>query len=328
MWGVRRAVVTFVLLAAAMGAVEQQAWADAATQAHEAYDRGTRAYRRGDYETAAREYAAADALSTNPVALQAALDAAVLADDPVLGEELLDRAREAPRTNGLALTMLTAQRKFARRTGRIHVACAGAGACIASVDGAAVDPAKPVIVRVGAHTVIVDSGGTATTRDVTVGPDEVIEVAPEAGQGAATAPVTAPAPETTTAAGTAAGTAAAPGAASAPASTGGEKRHGISPVWFYVGMAATGIAGVATVVSGADTAEQHSTFVAQCGGSSPPQNCKVLKADGLSAQTRTNVLIGVTAGLAALTGVTLLFVRWHDTRVGMSPVGASLTGTF
>jgi len=327
MWGVRRPVVLFVLLAVAACAVAADAWGDAATEAHEAYDRGTRAYRRGDYATAAREYAAADALSPSPVALQAALDSAVLADDPVLGVELIDRAKGAPRTNALALTILTAERKFARRTGRIHVACAGASTCIASVDGAAVDPARPIVVRVGAHTVIVDSGGTATTRDVTVGPDEVIEVAPAASSAAA--PATGATPAAASATGPA--TAPAPTAASAPAATAstGESGRGISPVWFYVGLGATGLAGAATIVSGIDTANQHSHFVSQCGSQQPPVACpSSLASNGQSAQTRTNVLIGVTAGLAAVTVVTVFFVRWHDTRVGVSPAGVSATGRF
>lgn len=323
MWCVRRPVVLFVLLAAAACSVGADAWGDAATEAHEAYDRGTRAYRKGDYATAAREYAAADALSSNPVALQAALDAAVLADDPVLGVELIDRAKGAPRTNALALSILTAQRKFARRTGRIHVACGGASTCIASIDGAAVDPARPIVVRVGAHTVIVDSGGTATTRDVTVGPDEVIDVAPAAAAGAGPAPAAASAPASAT--GTA--TAPAPAAASAPAVPASmeEGGRGISPLWFYVGLGATGLAGAATIVSGVDTANQHSNFVSHCGAE---PDCRTLASNGQSAQTRTNVLLGVTAGLAAVTAVTVFLVRWHDTRVGVSPVGVTATGRF
>ncbi|HEX8790828.1 MAG TPA: hypothetical protein VF765_07735 [Polyangiaceae bacterium] len=323
----RRPVVLFVLLAAvagAVGAMPADAWADAATEAHEAYDRGTRAYRKGDYATAAREYAAADALSPSPVALQAALDAAVLADDPVIGVELIDRAKGSPRTNALALSILTAQRKFARRTGRIHVACGGAGSCIASVDGAAVDPAKPVVVRVGAHTVIVESGGAATTKDVTVGPDEVIEVAPAPGAGAGTATATAPATAAAPASAPATETAAAPAAAAGR----GEGARGISPIWFWVGLGATGIAGTATIVSGIDTANQHSSFASHCTGGNHAGDCDTRASNGSSAQTRTNVLLGVTAGLAVLTTATVFFVHWHDARVGVSPAGVAVTHSF
>jgi len=40
------------------------------------------------------------------------------------------------------------------------------------------------------------------------------------------------------------------------------------------------------------------------------------------------VLLGVTAGLAAVTAVTVFFVRWHDTRVGVSPAGVTVTARF
>src|SRR5580693_6760902 len=63
-----------------------------ASRARDAFERGSAAYRLGDYARAAAEYARADALDPNPAALRAALDAATLADDPVLGEELIERA--------------------------------------------------------------------------------------------------------------------------------------------------------------------------------------------------------------------------------------------
>jgi hypothetical protein len=292
----------------------------AAVQAHEAYERGTSAYRRGDYVAAAREYAAADALSPSPVALQAALDAAVRADDPVLGAALLDRARGAARTDGLVVTMLTAQKRFAGRTGRVRVACGGRP-CLASIDGAAVDTSLPVIVRVGAHTVIVESAGVSATRPVTVGPDEVIEVpapaapgpalvAPPAVAGAAVAPtVVAPA------------TAAAREPAMAPA-------PGLSPVWLAVGLGATAIAGGFAIASGVDTADQHATFESSCRGATIAPGCDQASRDGQSAQTRTDVLLAVTGGLAAATAVTAFFVRWHDVRVAAGPAAVTVAGLF
>jgi len=107
--------------------------------------------------------------------------------------------------------------------------------------------------------------------------------------------------------------------------TSAEGGRGISPIWFYLGLGATGIAGAATIVSGVDTANQHSHFVSQCG---TDRDCPTLASNGQAAQTRTNVLLGVSAGLAAVTAVTVFFVRWHDTRVGVSPVGVTATGRF
>jgi hypothetical protein len=98
-----------------------------------------------------------------------------------------------------------------------------------------------------------------------------------------------------------------------------------------VGLGATAIAGAATIVSGVDTANQHSSFTSQqCGSRNPPvpDPCPGLASNGQSAQTRTNVLLGVTVGLAAVTTVTVFFVRWHDTRVGVSPGGLTVAGRF
>jgi hypothetical protein len=112
------------------------------------------------------------------------------------------------------------------------------------------------------------------------------------------------------------------------ATTSAEGGRGISPVWFYVGLGATGIAGAATIVSGIDTANQHSHFTNQCSSGNVALDCDTLRSNGQSAQTRTNVLLGVTAGLAAVTAVTVFFVRWHDTRVGVSPAGVTAIGRF
>ncbi len=276
------------------GAAQAAADADAqsqveAVEAHRAYDRGTQAYRRKDYVTAAREYAAADALSPSPVALQAALDAATQADDPVLGETLLERARGTARTPGLLVTMSVAEQRFAHRTGRIAIACP-AQPCLATIDGAATDPSAPAIVRVGSHTVLVTSAGTTTTRAVTVAPDETVRV------GAASA--------------------SAPTSALTPAST---PSPGLSPLWLLAGVGATAVAGGLAIASGVDTANRSSAF-AGCHSTLPPDNCAQRASDGQSAQTRTNVLLGVTAALGVASALALPFVRWH---AGPSPSASS-----
>ena len=278
-------------------------------QAHQAYDRGTSAYRRKDYITAAREYAAADALSPNPTALQAAIDAAVLADDPVLGTQLLDRARGAPRSDALLTTMLVAEKRFAGRTGRVRMSCP-ASPCLATIDGAAVDPALPAVVRVGSHSVLVQSGGYTTTRTVTIAPDETVVVGPNstANPGAAPLPGPSPAPSSAPAPSP---RDAPPADAPAPAPVASaDVGTGISPVWFFVGVGATAVAGGVTIASGADTASKHASFE-QC--LQRKESCSSQQTSGQSAQTRTNVLVGVTAVLGVATALTLPFVRWHGT---------------
>ena len=81
-------------------------------------------------------------------------------------------------------------------------------------------------------------------------------------------------------------------------------------MWFWISAGATAVAGGFTIASGVDTANRHATFVQDC---VPPATtrCPQLSTDGQGAQTRTNVLIGVTAALGAATFATGLLVRWH-----------------
>jgi hypothetical protein len=308
------------------GAVAQADPPSSDTPAHQAYERGTTAYRKKDYATAAREYAAADALSPNPVALQAAIDATVQADDPVLGEQLLDRARGEPRTSALLATMLVAEQKFAHRTGRIAVTCA-AQPCLATVDGAAIDPSEPVVVRIGAHTVLIDAGGSATTRTVTVRPDEVVTATSTTPPGSLGSPPAAPA--STTAATSASPAAPSPAPPSARYATQNQDRDsssGLAPIWFLVGVGATVLTGGATVVSGIDTANQSSTF--QPCRTKAVSGCSQLASNGQFAQTRTNVLLGVTAAFGVTTLVLIPLTRWQGATVGITSGGIAFDARF
>jgi len=86
-----------------------------------------------------------------------------------------------------------------------------------------------------------------------------------------------------------------------------EKTHGgISPVFVVVGAGATALAGAFLIWSGVDTVNQKSTF-----DTSPTQ---ANLDTGRSDETRTNVLIGVTAGLAVATGVLAIFTDWKGAK--------------
>jgi hypothetical protein len=292
------------------------------TQAHQAYERGTQAYRRKDYATAAREYAAADALSPNPTALQAALDAAVQVDDPVLGAQLLDRARGSPRTNSLVSTMLVAEQKFAHRTGRIGVACA-AQPCLATIDGAAVDPSRPVVVRVGSHTVMVDSAGAASTQTVTVPPDETVTVA------SAAPPAPTPAPASPSSSSPAPPPMTSTDSPLPPPPPVTDDAPGISRVWFLVGAGATVLVGGVTLASAIDVASQNGAFaVCRTASATASDDCGQRQSNGQSAQARTNVLLGVTAVLGLATVVLIPFVRWHGMTAGATVGGLAFDARF
>ena len=137
-------------------------------------------------------------------------------------------------------TMLTAERKFADRVGRIRLECP-APPCLGAIDGVAAVAGEAVIVRVGAHVVTLEASGAVVKRVVTVGPDETFVVAPDGSPG---------------------GPAAAPSAVLPPPPRREATAYdGLSPVWFYAGAAATAIAGGIAIASGIDTANRHATFV-------------------------------------------------------------------
>jgi hypothetical protein len=152
-------------------------WADVDRDgARRAYDRGVKAYAKHDAATAAREFALADELAPSPVALRAALDAAIEADDPVLGSELVERASRAPSPPELSASVEKAKRAFSKRVGRVVLHCGEGRTCDGTVDGAPLVPGKPRIVRIGEHQVRLRSGATEESSRVTVAGDELVEV--------------------------------------------------------------------------------------------------------------------------------------------------------
>jgi len=248
-------------------------------RAREAYDRGAAAHQRGDHATEARELARADAILPNAVTLQAALDAAVEADDPVLGITLCDRAQRAPLEGSLAAVVQRARARFGGRVGRVRVDCEGTSACAVTLDGSAVDAGLAIVVPVGSHVVSVTRAGQVEQRTLEVEPDGTAHpvFTERGGAHAMDLPPLAP-------------TAAAP----AP---------GPSPAWFVAALGATVIAAGVTVGLALDTSSQHAGFVAAGCPGPAHADCSALASDGLAAQLRTNALIGVTAALGAATVV-------------------------
>ncbi len=123
----------------------------------------------------------------------------------------------------------------------------------------------------------------------------------------------------------------APGANDATRAA-GEKP--LSPVVFYVAAGVTvALAGV-TVYSGIDAKEHPGVDAVRRACAGKDTSCPEYQ-DGKAAETRTNVLLGVTLGAAALTAVTgIFFTRWASSpvKVGAAPLpgGGTLgaVGTF
>jgi hypothetical protein len=123
----------------------------------------------------------------------------------------------------------------------------------------------------------------------------------------ASAPAPAPAPASAPAPAPALSLSLAPAHTLAPSTS-------PSPAWFWLAAGATVVAGGVTVAAAVDTSSRHAAFERTC-GANPASTCSSLRSDGISAQTRTNVLLGVTGALAAATLVVAFVVRWHDASI-------------
>ncbi|MFO0741836.1 MAG: hypothetical protein U0270_38425 [Labilithrix sp.] len=104
-----------------------------------------------------------------------------------------------------------------------------------------------------------------------------------------------------------------------------ERPPGFHLPWIVVavgGALTLGAAGV-TVWSGLDSRTKRNEFRDRYDDGTATQD---ELDDGKATQTRTNVLIGVTAGLAALTGISALFVDWGGSSKASLAVQPSLGG--
>ena len=138
------------------------------------YDQAAAAFERKDYRAAARGFAEADAIAPNPVALDSALKAVLLADDPVLGMELATRAES--RKASLALAK-DARAKFAGRTGELTIRCPDDPNCDVEIDRKPVRPGQRSWVLAGTRVVDVIVLGDKARHQLDVGPGASVEFA-------------------------------------------------------------------------------------------------------------------------------------------------------
>ena len=121
-----------------------------------------------------------------------------------------------------------------------------------------------------------------------------------------------------------------------------ESSGGITPVVFFTGLALTVGAGAVLAWSGVDTLNTRDDYEAaaeeeRAAGNLTFPRASELLDDGQKAERRTNALIGVTAGLGAVTLLTAIFTDWGGSddddedaqvSVGIGPGSASVRGTF
>jgi hypothetical protein len=332
--GARSLLLAAALMAPVAAGIPAHA-ADKATmdEAKGAYDRGTQAYRKGDYALAAAEYSKADELMPNDVALQAALEAAVMCDDVPLGMLLLERSRRSPVTGTLANAVNTAREKFRGRAGRLRVVC-GPTPCTATLDG------QPVVIRAapwvvaGRHRVTIKVGEQTEERNVEVRPEQFVEVRPSS------APSTGPAEPASSASGppVVEWPAPPPGSTAAPApgsSAGSSPRRGPSTWWFWGSLIVTGATGALSVMAASSAKSTHDDFDAKNCKNTASQECQDLASEGKGNQNFANFAFVLTGlGVVATAVVGIWVVRWNSTSkpaqaaVGVSPTGAMLRVSF
>ncbi len=303
-----KALVLGCLMSLALPQAARGQSEDARARAKEAYDRGVDAHDRGDHRLAAREFARADAIAPSAVALQAALDAAIDADDPALGSELLERSSRGPVSGALAGTVARARKKFAGRAGRIAILCPSAARCQASIDGgaSALDVKSPTWVTAGRHVVTLSVNEERTTKSVEVVAEQTVEVGAPPRKESSTAkteeapPPVVPKPEP-----------APSPAPSPPPEAPPQKAKGLSPVVFWTGAGLTGAAAIGTVIAAEATRREHENFLATGCDRANFDGCERRQSEGESAQLLTNLGIAATAAFGAATVVIgVAFTNW------------------
>ncbi len=275
----------------------------AAPAASVAYRKGIAAVNAKDFAAAAKWFAEADRLLPSPAALTSALRASIRADDGPLAMELAERTekRAAPKPGvrvppeaDFRAAAATARTTFAAKTGKLKLRCHPKVACKAKVGDRDMKPDVALWMGVGKHLVSVTAAGRTDEIKAEVRPGEttVVEPAP-----APMPPPSAPAPPKPTATGPAASGAPAP---PPPPPDESPQSDGLSPAWFGVALGTTAVLGGITLGSGFDTKAKHDAYLS--GGEG--------LEDGQAAQVRTNMLLGVTGGLAAGTLILGLFTDW------------------
>lgn len=273
---------------------------DPKARAKEAYARGLAAHDAHDYKAAARAFAEADAILPSPTALTAALDAAVEADDPVLGNELLERGERPGATPELTKSLADARAKLGGRAGKLRLVCPAGSTCNALIDERTM-PGE-IWVSVGTHTVTTRVDATTTEQTIEVHPGETITLSPKK---TTTVPLPPPGPVE----------APPPRASSVPNEDPNEKKtsfRSLPPLITYVGAGVTLALAGGAITTGILTKNRHDAFVEEgCDKANNP-GCVRIKHEGVPLLVMTDVFLGaaILTGLAT-TGVALFLTDWH-----------------
>jgi hypothetical protein len=293
-------VVTLLVMRPALSETVSEATPAQVHAAADAFDRGRESYKSGDMVAAAEAFEQADSRAGSPIALEYAIRARDKAGQ-------LDRAATLSALAKKRYPGETELDKLADdvlRRGRgemyeLSIECSEP--CELVIDGKLVhgksDFDRVVFLSAGSHLL---RAGFSESRS---GSRTVEAVSGEQGQIQFDAPAQTPAAEdagddATSAAEITAETPIrpAPVVADAP-----RESSGWSPAVFWVGTGVTAALGAVTLWSGLDTVKNPGEDAVHEACQNEHPDCRTLYDDGRRRQTRTNVLLGVTAGVGLAT---------------------------
>jgi hypothetical protein len=247
---------------------------------------------------AAREFARADELDPNDIALAQALESATRAGSAAMGMNLVERTHARTVSADVESRADEATNALAPLASKIVISCA-------TCDDAEVDnvPAHHVLwVEPGAHVVEMRRGTHVDRIEVHAIAGSTFEATPP--------PIVATPPVVRK---------------EIPVDI--VHHDGVSPIVFWGAAAATTVLGAITIASGVDTMSKREAFEG---------NPSVDTASaGHSAETRTNIFLGITAAAAVSTAVVgIVFVNWSspkktsDVALSVSPSALMFGGHF
>jgi hypothetical protein len=293
-------VLAACLTAHSARADEPVASPDRLRAAEEEYDAGRRAFLADQFEVAASHFENAFRDAPRAQVLRNAMRSRQKAKQIARAATLADLARRRyaadQQTRELADEILA---DAASKLDELRITCSPE--CSVAADGkiASLDDARQfsVYLEPGLHSLVFAfSQGRTLSRSVDSkagGREDVSVEAPAVPKASPPAPVLGD------------GLGTAPGPGVLPATP--KKHDGLPPAVFFVGVGLTVAAGAATVISGVAAINSPGKDAVRTGCVGQGTNCALYQS-GLAAETRTNVGIGVTAGLALLTTIGGVFL--------------------
>jgi hypothetical protein len=307
----RAAAVALVLFSTAPALADRPPDAARVKQAAEQFDAAVTSLKQRDFEGAASHFEAADAAVPSAQALRQAMKARQEAGQGARAATLAALALQRyPSDAGTAKIAHEVLDKFSSKLGRVNVSCASP--CILAVGTRAIPGEAStrwtLYLDPGPASVSASFfGGSSAHKDIVAKPEAAANVRLEPEEGGAPAVAAVPAHKPS-------GDEPRDAPPDVPKTDDAAEKpsKGLPKIVFIGGLVATAALGGVTIWSGIDAKNNPGVDAVKAGCVGQGTSC-ALYQQGLSAQLRTNALIGATAGTAALTAVVgIFFTKWKS----------------